>query len=166
MKANEIARATGVCVHTIRYYQRIGLLAPPRDAQNGYHQFSMADGHAVHFIKRAQGVGLTLDEIRVIFERAKHRCTPCPEVREMVRQRLYEVEHRLLEWTELHDRMRRALRDWRRLPDGTPNGRDVCRLIESLGEFGSAQFARHEAEQQTVARGRAPATRPHRRHGC
>jgi DNA-binding transcriptional MerR regulator len=136
MKANEIARATGVSVHTIRYYQRIGLLAPPRDALNGYHQFSIADGQAIHFIKRAQSVGLTLDEIRVIFERAKHRRTPCPEVREMVRQRLPEVERRLHEWTELRDRMHRALRAWRRMPDGTPNGREVCRLIESLGEFG------------------------------
>jgi DNA-binding transcriptional MerR regulator len=136
VKANEIARATGVSVHTIRYYQRIGLLAPSRDARNGYHHFSSSDGHAVQFIKRAQSVGLTLDEIRMIFERAKHRRTACPEVREMVRQRLSEVERRLHEWTELRDRMRRALRAWRRMPDGTPNGREVCRLIESLGESG------------------------------
>jgi MerR family transcriptional regulator, Zn(II)-responsive regulator of zntA len=130
-----MARATGVSVHTIRYYQRIGLLAPSKDPLNGYYQFSTTDGHAIHFIKRAQSVGLTLDDIRVIFERSRHRRTPCPGVRDMVRQRLTEVERRLLETTELRDRIRKALRAWRRMPDGTPNGRELCRLIESLGDM-------------------------------
>jgi len=135
MRAIELARATGVSVHTIRYYQRIGLLTPAKDALNGYHQFSVADGQAVRFIKRAQSVGLTLDEVAVIFERANHRQTPCPEVREMVRNRLAEVEYRLLEWTELRNRIRHALSVWRMMPDGTPDGHEVCRLIDSLGEI-------------------------------
>jgi DNA-binding transcriptional MerR regulator len=121
-------------VHTVRYYERIGLLAPKKNPRNGYHEFSAADLRATNFIKRAQSVGLTLDEIRVVFERAKRRKTPCPEVRDMVRRRLSEVEQRLGEWTALRNRMRRALRAWHKMPDGTPDGGEVCRLIESLGE--------------------------------
>ena len=133
MKAGEIAKTTGVSVHTIRYYQLIGLLAPSKNSLNGYHVFSAADVQTINFIKRAQGVGLTLHEIRVVFDRAKHRSTPCPEVRDMVRLRLSEVERRLVEWTALRDRIHRVLRAWREMPDGTPNGDEVCTLIESLG---------------------------------
>ena len=132
MKASEVARATGVSVYTVRYYQRIGLLAAPRDAHSGYHEFSTTDACAIEFVKRAQSLGLSLHEIRVIFERARHRKTPCPEVRDLVRQRLSEVEHQLAERIALRDHVRRLLRTWQRMPRATPNGDDVRRLIESL----------------------------------
>lgn len=146
MKANELARATQTSVHTVRYYQRIRLLAPKRNAANGYHEFSAADVRTINFIRRAQSVGLGLDEIRFIFEHSKHRKAPCSEVRDMVERRLAEVESRLAELTALRDRMRRALRAWRSMAKGAPTGGEVCRLIGSLGDPGfSASIAQRSA---------------------
>ena len=46
MKANEVARPTGVSVYTVRYCQRIGLLTASKDAHSGYHEFSATDACA------------------------------------------------------------------------------------------------------------------------
>ena len=70
MKASELARATAMSVHTIRYYERIGLLKVRRNELNGYHEFSAAHVAILNFIRRAQSVGLSLEEIRVIFDRS------------------------------------------------------------------------------------------------
>ena len=134
MKASELARATAMSVHTIRYYERIGLLKASRNKLNGYHEFFAAHVAILNFIRRAQSVGLSLGEIRVIFERSVQRRSPCPEVRDMVRRRLPKVEQEVAELTALRERMRRALGRWRRMRDGIPTGTEVCRLIESLGE--------------------------------
>ncbi|HEX8012722.1 MAG TPA: MerR family transcriptional regulator, partial [Casimicrobiaceae bacterium] len=134
MKANELARTTKTSVHTVRYYRRIGLLAPKRNAANGYHEFTAADVQTINFIRRAQSVGLGLEEIRLIFQHAKQRKAPCAEVRDMVQLRLAEVDSRLAELAALRDRMRRALRAWRSMAKGAPTGGEVCRLIESLGD--------------------------------
>lgn len=121
-------------VHTIRYYQRIGLVTASRNELNGYHEFSATHVATLNFIRRAQSVGLSLQEIRVILDRSVRRGLPCPEVRDMVRRRLPEVDRGVAELTAVGERMRRALGRWRRMPDGAPTGTEVCRLIESLGE--------------------------------
>jgi len=57
-----LARQAGVGVETVRYYQRRGLLAEP-SAAGGYRRYDAAHLERLSFIKRAQGVGFTLEEI-------------------------------------------------------------------------------------------------------
>lgn len=52
--------------------------------------------------------------------------------------KLAEVEQQLAELTLLRDRMLAAMRQWRNMPDGTPDGRTICRLIEHWDETGDA----------------------------
>ena len=60
--------------------------------------------------------------------------TPCPLVREVVRRRVANHAHDLAELTALQERMQSALRKWRRMRDGVPDGQAICRLIEAVGE--------------------------------
>lgn len=132
MTVNELARHAGVTPHTVRYYARIGLLTPTRSKRNGYQQFTEADVRRVSFIRRSQSLGFTLSDIAEIFRKSRHRETPCPLVRDIIRQRIEENGAVLDELVELRDRMKRALRKWQRLPDAVPKGDEICHLIESI----------------------------------
>lgn len=58
-----IARQAGVNVETIRYYQRIGLLREPARPQGGVRRYPPDTVERIRFIKRAQDIGFTLEEV-------------------------------------------------------------------------------------------------------
>ena len=64
MLIGELAAKAGVSVQTLRYYERRGLVATPRKSSSGYRQFGAETVRRVRFIRRAQSLGFTLDEIR------------------------------------------------------------------------------------------------------
>jgi MerR family transcriptional regulator, Zn(II)-responsive regulator of zntA len=127
----QLARAVDEPAHVIRYYCRIGLLVPQRRGANGYRRFDAQALRHLHFIRRAQGLGFSLNEIAEIFQHARNERSPCPSVREIIDRRTAQIAGQLENLVALHERMRRALRRWRRMPDRTPTGGDICHLIET-----------------------------------
>jgi len=134
MQVRELATRAAVAPHVVRYYARLGLLRPVRDPRNKYKHFSQADLQRLAFILKAKRLGLTLGEVRLVFEMSRKGKTPCPLVREIVRRRVAESARDLAELTTLQERMQSALRKWRRMRDGVPDGRAICRLIEAISE--------------------------------
>src|SRR6266851_4535416 len=59
----QVARGAGVHLDTVRYYERRGLLPPPPRTAAGYRQYPPDTVRRVAFIKRAQALGFTLEEI-------------------------------------------------------------------------------------------------------
>lgn len=64
LKTGELAEMAGVNIHTVRYYESRGLLPEPRRSASGYRQYGPEHATYIRFIKRAQDLGFTLDEIR------------------------------------------------------------------------------------------------------
>ena len=137
MYVNQLAKRAGVSGDTVRYYAKIGMLKPERNADNGYQMFSARDAARLRFIRAAKSLGYTLNDIRAMFDDAEHGTSPCPRVRELLTLHLKQTEQRLAELTVLHDKMKRALEAWDHMPDSDPTGDSVCLLIESLGDGGS-----------------------------
>jgi DNA-binding transcriptional MerR regulator len=136
MKVTELARAAGVTAETVRHYTRQALLRPQRDPDNGYQLFDQRDLERLRFIQRARTLGFSLKEIADILEQADQGDSPCPLVRDLLAARLPQIHARIHELQALADRMERAMNDWSRLPDGTPDGHSICRLIEQTPENG------------------------------
>ncbi|WP_280540722.1 MerR family transcriptional regulator [Chromohalobacter sp. 11-W] len=132
MKVSDLARAAGVTGETVRHYTREGLLHPQRDPDNGYQLYDADDLNRLRFIQRARTLGFSLREVREILEHADHGDSPCPMVRDLLAERLPEIQSRIRELQALATRMENALTTWRDMPDGTPDGHSLCRLIESL----------------------------------
>ena len=59
----QCAKATGVPAKTIRYYESIGLLAPPRRAENGYRLYGGPEIETLRFVRGARDLGFSLEEI-------------------------------------------------------------------------------------------------------
>ena len=130
MKVKDMAQAAGVTPDTVRFYTREKLLAPSRNPANNYQHFSSEDLRRLRFARKARQLGFSLPEIRDILKQADDKHSPCPMVRSAFEKRLTDVEHQIDELQQLHQRMQKALDAWQDMPDGTPDGHTVCRLIE------------------------------------
>ena len=134
MQVHELATRAAVAPHVVRYYARLGLLRPARDPRNKYKEFSQADLQRLGFILKAKRLGFTLGEVRMVLDMSRKGKTPCPLVREVVRRRVADNAHDLAELIALQERMQSALRKWRRMRDGVPDGQAICRLIEAVSK--------------------------------
>jgi len=131
-QVSELALKCNVSKDTVRYYAKIGLLQPKRNAINGYQTFSERDIRHLDFIKRAQYLGYSLKEIKHIIEESQKGSSPCPLVRDLIQQHLKSNKERLAQLVELQQHMEEALLKWRVMPDGVPDGNSICALIESI----------------------------------
>ena len=134
MKVSELARRAGVTAETVRHYTREGLLHPTRDPANGYQLFTQSDLERLRFIQRARTLGFSVAEIGDILAHADQGDSPCPLVRDLLASRLPQIRARIHELEALASRMEQALEAWAEMPDGTPDGHSLCRLIESFPE--------------------------------
>ncbi len=121
----ELSRSTGCNIETIRYYERIGLLPTP--ARRGrYRQYDTEDAGRLAFVRRARGLGFTLDEVRALLGLAAGGQGACAEVREIAAAHLVEVRAKVADLRA----MERALADAvRRCDAGEAPG---CPLISVL----------------------------------
>lgn len=87
------AGRAGVNVETIRYYQRRGLLWEPPKPLGGVRRYHEADVHRVRFIKAAQGLGFTLEEVGELLKLEDGE--KCVQARALAEQKLRDVRSRL-----------------------------------------------------------------------
>ena len=99
-----LAQAAGVNVETIRYYQRRGLVDEPHKPLGGHRRYAAAAVQRVRFIKRAQQLGFTLDEVTALLLLEDGQS--CRETRLLAEQKLALVEDRIVDL----GRMRRTLK--------------------------------------------------------
>lgn len=131
MTVSELSHAAGVAPHVVRYYARIGLLHPDRDPDNGYRHFHHSDLLRLRFVRQAQSLGFTLEEVSQVLEKSEAGQSPCADVRAILRQRIRENRVKLDALTHLQGRMEAALQSWEDMPDQTPHSASVCHLIET-----------------------------------
>lgn len=134
MRVSELARAAGVTPETVRHYVRVGLLDAERDPANGYRRFAPSQLERLRFVRAARSLGFGVEDVREILGQAGAGDSPCPLVRERAQERLAEVRARILELEGQRRRLERVLALWDALPDGVPEGRSVCPLIERAAE--------------------------------
>ena len=106
LTVGELAKATGVHVETVRYYQRRGLLAEPA-AAGGYRRYDDHHLERLNFIKRAQGVGFTLEEIGELMtlnDTRDHRLA-----RQLAGEKIRNIESRIEQLGKVADALRQLV---------------------------------------------------------
>jgi MerR family copper efflux transcriptional regulator len=136
MRIGELAAASGVPTKTIRYYESIGLLHPPRRTGSGYRDYDATAGQRLAFIRAAQRTGLTLGEIRGIIALRDQGQIPCAHVFELLTQRAADIDQQIAELHRMRTELDRLARRARALDPADCDPRRVCHLI------GSEQTAR------------------------
>jgi MerR family transcriptional regulator, mercuric resistance operon regulatory protein len=90
-----LSQQTGVHIETIRYYERIKMLATPPRTAGGRRVYGESHRRTLGFIRRARGLGFSLDEIRALLDLDGAGRAPCAEVREIATQHLANVRAKL-----------------------------------------------------------------------
>ncbi|MBI4462614.1 MAG: MerR family transcriptional regulator [Acidobacteria bacterium] len=126
-----VARDAGVSVHTVRYYERLGLLPPPNRTPAGYRVYEQAAAERLRFIQQAQALGFSLAEIKEIARMKYAGQSPCRCVRRRLRQRLKELEREMKRLHSIRRQIRACLQASRRLPRLPHAASRICPIIES-----------------------------------
>jgi DNA-binding transcriptional MerR regulator len=130
LKIGEVSKRSGVGIEALRFYEKGGLIDRPSRTPSGYRVYGEEVLKRLAFIKRAQALGFSLDEIRQIVDDARKGESPCDEVREIVRRRMEELDERLRELHRYRKELRSTLEEWDKV--GRAPGH-ICGLIEGSG---------------------------------
>ncbi|MDQ4134051.1 MAG: heavy metal-responsive transcriptional regulator [Actinomycetota bacterium] len=106
MRIGELARRVGVTTKTIRFYESIGLLPHPPRTTSGYRDYADEDAERLTFIKTAQRLGLTLDEIGEIISFRDRGQPPCAYVAQVLQQQVADLDHRIQEMRRLREELK------------------------------------------------------------
>lgn len=124
-----VARQAGVNVETIRYYQRIGLVREPARPQGGVRRYPPDTVERIRFIKRAQDIGFTLEEVAELLR--LNDGVHCRDARGLAAKKLALVDARFRDLTLVRRTLRQLIAE---CDAGNPRG--ACPIIESLSATG------------------------------
>ena len=129
------AKRSGVTRKALRLYEQAGILPAARRTASGYRVYS-ADALAVlSFVRKAQGLGFTLGEIKDIVAIRRSGRAPCPHVCDLVRRKAADLDRKVADLAEVRRGLSRLLNDWRSW-DGAPAA--VCPTSSGTTEGGRA----------------------------
>jgi len=97
----QVAELLNISTHTLRYYEKIGLLAPVGKNTAGRRQYQKRDVERVKFIKRAQRMHFSLEEIRALINLDQADVTEKPQAQKLVQEKLVEIEDSLADLKRL-----------------------------------------------------------------
>jgi MerR family transcriptional regulator, mercuric resistance operon regulatory protein len=97
----ELSKRSGVNIETIRYYERVKMLAPPPRTDSGRRVYHSTDLRILVFIRRSRELGFSLDEIRALLRLGGPEKASCREVREIAAHHLEDIRARLVDLKKL-----------------------------------------------------------------
>lgn len=136
LKIGDVATKAGVNVETLRYYERRGILRAPRRSAAGYREYPTDAVRLIRFIKRAQQLGFTLDEVEELITLRQTPSRRRAKVRELAAAKLASIEEKIARLVA----MREALSP---LVDECACGADTvtCPILEALDDHEEAGHA-------------------------
>jgi MerR family copper efflux transcriptional regulator len=97
MNIGEAAEASGVSAKMIRYYERIGVVRPPLRTSNGYRVYAEDEVHTLRFIKRARGLGFSIDETAELLALWRDRSRASADVKALALRHIGDLERKAAE---------------------------------------------------------------------
>jgi MerR family mercuric resistance operon transcriptional regulator len=126
MRIGTAAERAGVNVQTLRYYERRGLLKRPPRQTSGYREFPDEAVRIVRFVKRAQDLGFTLDEVEELLRLRNDRRRDRARIRSVAERRVRQIEQKVAELQAMKKALSHLLHCCR---EGTTI---ECPIIEAL----------------------------------
>jgi len=124
-----IAKHAGVPIKTIRYYEDVGLLPKATRTAAGYRLYSPDAVDRLQFIKKAQSLGLRLEDIKEILDLADRGHCPCGHVQSLLKKRLTELQRKIADLRLIERRVTLAVRQGCP-PNFKPRGKAICPTIQ------------------------------------
>lgn len=132
LKIGEIAKKTKVSVGTLRYYETLKLLHPVDRGDNGYRYYSLETIQQVQFIKKAQSLGFSLEEIRQIMEVRYYGEPPCALVKQLLNKKIEALDEQIKLMISFKLELVAYQERWAIDGDWKENNQEICPLIATV----------------------------------
>jgi DNA-binding transcriptional MerR regulator len=109
MTVKALARVAGCTPDTVRYYDKVGLLPPPRRSTAGYRLYTAESVDRLRFIQGAQCLGLQLSEIAELLSVRDNGICPCGDAAVLLSQRMAEIDEEISRLSELRGTLARMV---------------------------------------------------------
>jgi DNA-binding transcriptional MerR regulator len=135
MQIKELAHRANLPAKTIRYYESIDLLPPPKRLPNGYRDYREADVDRARLVVGARDLGFSLDDIKEILDLRDRREAPCRVVLDLLQQRADQISQRIEEMQRLEADLRELHRLGQTFPTDDVDGKNcVCHLVSERAD--------------------------------
>jgi len=126
---SQLATVAEIPTTTLRYYERIGLLQPENRSQGNYRLYGDESLRKVKFIRAAQAIGFTLDDVKALLAAPDSNAASCREVQSLIDVRLADVAQRLKDLRHVQQVLKSALEKCREMARI-----DCCHVLSTLRE--------------------------------
>ncbi|HLP87806.1 MAG TPA: heavy metal-responsive transcriptional regulator [Nostocaceae cyanobacterium] len=124
-----VAKESGVPIKTIRYYEELGLLKSSGRTEGGFRLFNSDVLERLHFIKRAQSLGLALSEIKEFLNVHDGGELPCQHIKMKLEDKVKAIDEQIQQLMILKQELSGLLSGWEIKPDN--NHATICPIIEN-----------------------------------
>lgn len=129
----QLARRAGIHPETVRYYEQRRLLPTPRRSASGYRLYDAETVRRLHFIRRAQELGFTLEETRELLSLRADPTTASAEVRERALEKIEAVEAKLRDLARIKETLEALVQACHAGGSG-----EACPILQALDLSASA----------------------------
>ena len=129
LKISELSQQTGLSAHTLRYYEKHGLINASTRSEAGYRYYNDSDVRRVEFVKTARNTGVSLEDISQLLSiRVDKQSHSCQEVTDITEKKLQEVNAKLAELQSMKNTLELLLQSC----CGGPESANHCSIMEAL----------------------------------
>lgn len=129
----ELAKKLELTPKAIRFYEEQGLIPNVKRTDNNYRFYDNDDYKKLSFIKKARALGMSVNEIREIFEIRENGSMPCCHVVAMLEKHKLDVQKKIKDLSEFENQLTKTINLFQANMDIGKNGK-ICGLIENLFE--------------------------------
>ena len=148
-----LARASGVKVTTIRYYESIGLIDSPERSEGGQRLYDRQAVHRMSFVRHARDLGFSLEAIRDLITLSSHEDRSCAEIDDIARRHAADIRHRITRLKALEKELERMIAAC------AVNRVSDCRVLAVLADHDLCAAPDHGREEARAKEQSAPARR-------
>ena len=123
-----VAKFSGVPIKTIRYYEELGLLRSLGRTEGGFRLFNSDVLERLHFIKRAQSLGLTLSEIKEFLNVHDGGELPCVHIKAKLQDKIIAIDEQIKQLLILRQELSGLVSGWETIPENPEQ--TICPIIE------------------------------------
>jgi DNA-binding transcriptional MerR regulator len=123
-----VAKSSGVPIKTIRYYEELGLLKSSARTEGGFRLFNSDVLERLHFIKRAQSLGLSLSEIKEFLNVHDGGELPCEHIKIKLEDKIKAIDEQIHQLLILRQELSGLVSGWETIPENPEQ--TICPIIE------------------------------------